>query len=397
MSILSQRVESIKPSPTLAIDAKAKRLIGLGKDIINFAPGEPDFDTPAHIKQAAIEAINAGFTKYMPVAGSPDLKDAIINKFQRDNNLSYGPENIIVSCGGKHSLFNLFSAILNDGDEVIIPCPFWVSYSDIVILMGAKPVFVKPSSSSLKVSADDIKKFITKKTKAIIINSPSNPTGAVYAASELKAIADLCLENKILMVSDEIYEKLVYGDIKFCSIAQTSKEAKDSTVIINGLSKAYAMTGWRIGYLAGNAEIVSAMAKIQSQSTSNPCSISMKAGVAALNGTQAPVEAMRVEFEKRRDLILECLMSECGISCTKPDGAFYVFVDVRNIVGLKFSHHVLETDYALCEFLLDEANIAAVPGGAFGYDGYIRLSYACSEKNIMEGVKRIGFALKKLG
>lgn len=284
---ISKRVLSIKPSPTLAIDAKAKALKQQGVDVINFGVGEPDFDTPANIKEAAITAINAGFTKYCPVAGTPELKNAIINKLKRDNGLAYAPDEIIVSSGAKHSIYNLIQSVIDDGDEVIIPAPYWVSYTDIVILAGGKPVIINTSDkTNFKIIPENIEKVLTSKTKAIIVNSPSNPTGVTYAVDELKAIAQVCVKNKILIISDDIYEKLVYDNFKFTSIAEVSPEAKESTIVINGVSKAYSMTGWRIGYAAGSKNIISAMTKTQSQSTSNASSISIKAAVEALNGTQ---------------------------------------------------------------------------------------------------------------
>jgi aspartate aminotransferase len=301
---ISKRVQSIKPSPTLAIDAKAKALKEQGLDIINFGVGEPDFDTPQSIKNAAINAINSGFTKYCPVPGTLEVKNAIIEKLKRDNSLVYTPEQIIVSSGAKHSLYNLFQSIINDGDEVIVPATYWVSYPDMIALAGGKSVIVQTTDkTNFKAIPENIEKALTPKTKAIVINSPSNPTGVTYSQEELKAIADVCVKHKILIISDDIYEKLVYDNFKFTSIAQVSPQAKELT-IINGVSKAYAMTGWRIGYAAGPKDIISAMSKIQSQSTSNACSISIKAAVEALNGSQECVKDMTKEFEKRRDYIV---------------------------------------------------------------------------------------------
>lgn len=392
---ISKRVLSIKPSPTLAIDAKAKALKQQGVDVINFGVGEPDFDTPANIKEAAITAINAGFTKYCPVAGTPELKNAIINKLKRDNGLAYAPDEIIVSSGAKHSIYNLIQSIIDDGDEVIIPAPYWVSYTDIVILAGGKPVIINTSDkTNFKIIPENIEKVLTSKTKAIIVNSPSNPTGVTYAVDELKAIAQVCVKNKILIISDDIYEKLVYDNFKFTSIAEVSPEAKESTIVINGVSKAYSMTGWRIGYAAGSKNIISAMTKTQSQSTSNASSISIKAAVEALNGTQQYVEFMRKEFEKRRNYILERLNAVKGVECRKPEGAFYVFPNIKAFLGKSFNGKNISTDIELADYLLDVAKIAVVPGSAFGADGYIRLSYATSIENIKTGIDRLETALK---
>jgi aspartate aminotransferase len=392
---ISKRVLSIKPSSTLAIDAKAKALKQQGVDVINFGVGEPDFDTPINIKEAAITAINAGFTKYCPVAGTPELKNAIINKLKRDNGFTYVPEEIIVSSGAKHSLYNLFQSIIDDGDEVIIPAPYWVSYPDMVILAGGKPVIIHTSDkTNFKVVPENIEKALTSKIKAIIVNSPSNPTGVTYTAEELKAIAQVCVKNKILMISDDIYEKLVYDDFKFTSIAEISPEVKEFSVIVNGVSKAYSMTGWRIGYAAGPKNIISAMTKVQSQSTSNASSISIKAAVEALNGTQKYVESMKKEFEKRRNYIVEKLNTIRDIMCRKPEGAFYVFPNIKAFLGKTFNGKVINTDVELADYLLDWAKIAVVPGSAFGAEGYIRLSYATSIENIKTGIERLETALK---
>jgi aspartate aminotransferase len=393
--MISQRVQSVKPSPTFEIDAKAKALKQKDIDIINFGVGEPDFDTPNNIKEAAITAINNGFTKYCPVSGTLEIKNAIIDKLKRDNNTTYVPEEIIVSSGAKHSLYNLFQAIIDPEDEVIIPAPYWVSYTDMVILAGGKPIIINTTDkNNFKITNDLTKKAITSKTKAIIINSPSNPTGVTYCKKELKEIVQICLENKVLIISDEIYEKLIYDNFKFTSIVQACPQAKDTTILINGLSKAYAMTGWRIGYAAGNKTIISAMTKIQSQSTSNASSISIKAAVEALNGTQEHVETMRKEFEKRRDYIVERLNSIEGINCIKPEGAFYVFPNISSILGKSFNGRVINSDIEFADYLLDQAKIAVVPGSAFGAKGYIRISYATSIENIQKGIDRLENALK---
>lgn len=393
---LSKRVQKIKPSPTLAIDSKAKALKSKGIDIISFGTGEPDFDTPKNIKNVAIDAINNGFTKYCPVSGTLDLKNAIINKFKEDRNLEYTKEEIIVSCGAKHSLYNIFQAIFDDGDEVIIPAPYWVSYPDMAILAGAIPVFINTTDKNhFKVLASDIEKIITKKTKAFILNSPSNPTGNTYTKEELTKIASICVKNNLLIISDEIYEKLVYDNFKFFSIAQLSKEVKERTIVVNGVSKAFAMTGWRIGYAAGPKEIISAMTKIQSQSTSSPTSISLKAATEALNGNKDCLEIMRKEFEKRRDYIVERLNKIDGIKCLKPEGAFYVFPNISELLGKEYNGRFVNTDVEFADYLLEQAKIAVVPGSAFGARGYIRLSYATSMKNIIEGIDRLERSLLK--
>ena len=393
---ISKRLQSIKPSPTLAIDAKAKALKAKGVDIISFGTGEPDFDTPQNIKDAAIKAINTGFTKYCPVSGTPDLKDAIIKKFKEDNNLEYTREQVMVSCGGKHSLFNLFQTIFDEGDEVIIPAPYWVSYPDMAVIAGAVPVFITTSDKNhFKVKPTEIEKVITKKTKAFILNSPSNPTGNTYTKEELEEIANICIKNNLLIISDEIYEKLTYDNFKFFSIAQVSQEVKEHTVVINGVSKAFAMTGWRIGYAAGPKEIIAAMTKMQSQSTSCPTSISLKAATEALNGDKKCLETMRKEFEKRRNYIVDRLNKIEGITCLKPEGAFYVFPNISNLLNKTYNGKLINTDIELADYLLDEAKIAVVPGSAFGAKGFIRFSYATSMENIVEGLNRLEAALKK--
>ena len=392
---LSKRVQTIQPSPTLAIDAKAKKLKSQGIDVISFGTGEPDFDTPQNIKDFAIDAINKGFTKYCPVAGTVELKNAIINKFKKENNLDYTADEIIVSCGAKHSLYNIFQAIFNEGDEVIIPAPYWVSYPDMALLAGAKPVIIKTEDkNSFKINPNTISNVVTNKTKALILNSPSNPTGSTYTREELEKIAKVCIDNKLLIISDEIYEKLVYDNFKFYSIAEISPEVKAQTLVVNGVSKAFAMTGWRIGYTAGPKEIISAMTKIQSQSTSNPTSISLKAATEALNGPQDSIELMRIEFEKRRNYIVERLNKMGEIECLNPSGAFYVFPNVSKLLGKKYNGKIINTDMELADYLLDQAKVAVVPGTAFGASGYIRLSYATSMENIQKGLDRIESALK---
>ncbi|MFC1500996.1 pyridoxal phosphate-dependent aminotransferase [Elusimicrobiota bacterium] len=392
---LAKRIQKIKPSPTLAIEAKAKALKAQGIDIISFGAGEPDFDTPDNIKQCAKKAIDEGFTKYCPVPGTPDLKAAIIEKLKRDNNLNYEQNEIIVSCGAKHSLYNLFQAILDKGNEIIIPAPYWVSYPDMAMLSEAKPKIVKTNESNeFKLMPKDLLKAITKKTKAIVINSPSNPTGSAYTKEELEEIGNICVKNKILIIADDIYEKLTYDNFKFTSIASISDKIKNNTVVINGVSKSYSMTGWRIGYAAGNKEIVSAMTKIQSQSTSNPTSISLKAATEALTGPQDSIEIMRIEFEKRRNYIVERLNNIEGIKCFKPKGSFYVFPNIKGLLGKTYKGKKINTCMDFATYLLENAKIAVVPGEPFGAPGYMRLSYATSQSNIEKGLDRLEAAIK---
>ncbi|MBF8251197.1 MAG: aatA [Deltaproteobacteria bacterium] len=394
---LSKRAKAIKPSPTLAIDAKAKALKAQGVDVIGFGVGEPDFDTPQNIKDAAIKAIEMGFTKYCPVGGTDDLKDAIIEKLKKDNGLLYERAEIIVSCGAKHSLYNIAMTVLEKGDEVIIPAPYWVSYPDIVALADAKPVIVNTSEKNgFKMTAEEFRKAITPKTKAVVINSPSNPTGSSYSRKELEGIAEVAVEKKILIISDDIYEKLVYDGFEFISIASISKEVKDLTIVVNGVSKAYAMTGWRIGYAAGAKEIVTAMTNIQSQSTSNPNSIAMKASTEALIGTQDAVNAMVKEFDKRRVYMVERLNKIKGITCLRPNGAFYAFPNVTGLLGKSFNGKLIETSSDMATLLLDEVKVALVPGSAFGAEGFLRLSYATSMEKIKEGIDRVEKAVGML-
>ena len=394
---LSQRAKAIKPSPTLAIDAKAKALKAQGVDVIGFGVGEPDFDTPKNIKDAGIKAIEMGFTKYCPVGGTDDLKDAIIGKLKKDNGLSYERGEVIVSCGAKHSLYNIAMTVLEKGDEVIIPAPYWVSYPDIVMLADATPVIVTTSEKNgFKMTAEEFRKAITPKTKAVVINSPSNPTGSSYSRKELEGIAEVAVEKKILIISDDIYEKLVYDGFEFISIASISKEVKDLTIVVNGVSKAYAMTGWRIGYAAGAKEIVTAMTNIQSQSTSNPTSIAMKASTEALNGPQDAVNAMVKEFDKRRVYMVERLNGIKGITCLRPNGAFYAFPNVTGLLGKSFNGRLIETSSDMATLLLDEVKVALVPGSAFGAEGFLRLSYATSMEKIKEGMDRIERAAEML-
>ena len=388
--MLSIRAKSFKPSPTLAMDARAKAMKAEGIDIVNFGVGEPDFDTPDNIKEAAIKAIRDGFTKYTPVGGIDPLKDSIIEKFNRDNGLHYEREEIIVSCGAKHSLYNIAQALLSPGDEVLIPSPYWVSYPEQVFLNDASPVFVKTyEEDSFMVKPEAIKSNITKKTKALILNSPSNPTGMTYGKKNLEQLAELALKYKLLVISDEIYENLLYDGVTHTSIASLGSEIKKMTIVVNGFSKSYAMTGWRVGYAAGPREIIQAMTSIQSQSTSNPTSIAQKAAVEALKGPQDFINIMVAEFDKRRKFLISELNAIPGISCISPTGAFYAFPNTSKLYGrsLHDKHISSSSDLALC--LLEHAQVGLVHGKAFGDDNYIRLSYATSIDEIRKGVNRI--------
>jgi len=397
MGVLSSRAKSLKPSPTLAINAKAKSMQAQGVHVISFGAGEPDFDTPENIKQAAKKAIDDGFTKYTPVGGIDDLKDAIIKKFQRDNQLTYKRSEIIVSCGGKHSFYNLAQAIFDRGDEVIVPAPYWVSYPPMVALANATPIIAETiEKNEFKITPEELKKAITPKTKALILNSPSNPTGSAYTRKELEGIAEIALSKNIFVISDEIYEKIVYDGFKFISIASLSDEIKRRTIIVHGVAKTYAMTGWRIGYSAGSEEIISAMNNIQSQSTSNPTSISQKASVEALIGSQSEVDKMVSAFGQRRNYIVDRLNKIPGVSCYKPVGAFYVFPNFSSYYGKSFQGKNIENSTHLTDFLLDVARVAVVPGVEFGADPFERLSYATSMEDIKEGLDRIEGSLKKL-
>jgi len=394
---LSKRLSGLEESVTLAITAKARALKAEGKDIIGFGAGEPDFDTPENIKEAAIKAIRDGHTKYTPVGGINELKDAVISKFERDNLLKYSRDEVIVSCGGKHSIFNLFQAILDPGDEVIIPAPYWVSYPVMVTLGGGTPKVVHTrESDGFRMSPEAFETHITHNTKAVVINSPSNPTGAAYSAAELEKLAEVALKHRLLIISDEIYEKLTYDGFFSSSIASVSDEVKKNTVVLNGVSKTYSMTGWRIGYAAGPKEIIKAMTNIQSQSTSNPASISQWAAVEALNGPQDTLDVMKVEFMKRRDAMVDALNAIPGVSAIRPQGAFYVFANISGALGKRFGDKTLRGSVEMANYLLDSAGIAVVPGEPFGDDSFIRLSYATSMKNIVDGVKRIGEAVGAL-
>ena len=394
---LSERAKAIKPSPTLAMDAKAKALKAAGKDIVNFGVGEPDFDTPDNIKEAAIKAIRDGFTKYTPVGGTDELKAAIADKFKNDNNLSYEKDEIIVSCGAKHSLYNIAEALFGLGDEVIIPAPYWVTYPDQVVLNDAAPVIaVTEERDSFKIDPQLLKSKLTGKTKALILNSPSNPTGLAYDRKSLEKIAELAVKHDFYIISDEIYEKLTYDGFGHISIASLGDEIKQRTIVVNGLSKSHAMTGWRVGFAAGPKDIIKAMTNIQSQSTSNPTSITQKAAVEALTGPQDFIPHMVSEFDNRRKYMIGRLNKIKGVSCITPVGAFYAFPNVSSCYGKNFNGKPVSSSLDLSSYLLEQAGVALVPGVAFGDDRYIRLSYATSMENIKKGLDRIEDALSKL-
>ena len=395
--ILSQRANKIKPSPTLAMDAKAKAMKVSGIDVVNFGVGEPDFDTPDNIKEAAERAMREGFTKYTPVGGIEALKDAIIDKFKNDNNVDYSRDEVIVSCGAKHSLYNIAQALFDAGDEILIPAPYWVSYPDQVLLNDAVPIFVKTYEDDLfKVQPEAIETRITGKTKALILNSPSNPTGLAYDRKSLEKIAELVVKHKLFVISDEIYEKLMYDGFEHVSIASLDPSLKERTIVVNGLSKSYAMTGWRIGYAAGPKQVIQAMTSIQSQSTSNPNSIAQKAAVEALTGPQHFIQRMRHEFDRRRLFLVNELNATPGMRCLMPAGAFYAFPNVQGCYGKSVDHMVISSSSDFALYLLEEAKVALVPGGAFGDDNCIRLSYATSIDEIRKGVERIRSAVSRL-
>jgi len=394
---LADRVHKIQPSPTLAIDAKAKALKAQGIDVIGFGVGEPDFDTPENIRQAAKRAIDSGYTRYTAVGGTDELKDAIISKLKRDNGLEYRRDQITVACGAKHSLYNISQALIQEGDEVIIPVPYWVSYPDQVLLAGGKPVFITADEqNAFKITPELLERAISPKTKALVLNSPSNPTGTSYSREELKKLGDVCLKHDFIIISDDIYEKLLYDRLCFSNIATAVPELQSRTIVVNGVSKTFAMTGWRIGYAAGPTEIISAMTKLQSQSTSNPSSIAQKAAVEALNGPQDTVMMMTAEFEKRRTYIVERLNAIPGFSCFMSTGAFYAFPNVSALYGKSFSGKAISNSTDLCAFFLEQARVAIVPGIAFGADNFVRFSYATSLENIRKGIDRIEEAVSRL-
>lgn len=394
---IAKRAQAIKPSPTLATAAKAKAMKMQGIDIVDFGVGEPDFDTPENVKQAGIRAIQSGFTKYTPAGGTDELKEAVIDKFKKDNDLAYDKSQVLISCGAKHSLYNIAEALFDPGDEIIIPSPYWVSYPDQVLLNDATPVIVETTEAEgFKLSAQKLEKTITKKTKALVLNSPSNPTGLAYDRKTLEEIAAIAVKHKIYVISDEIYEKLLYDGFTHLSIASFGRAIKDLTIVVNGVSKSHAMTGWRIGYAAGPKDVITAMANIQSQSTSNPCSISQKAALEALRGPQDFIKTMNVEFDKRRKYMVEQLNKIPGVSCLMPVGAFYAFPNVARLYGKSIQGKTIKNSSDLATYLLEEAKVALVSGDAFGADPYIRLSYATSMENIQKGLNRIAKAVSEL-
>lgn len=394
---LAERTKSIKPSPTLSMNAKAKALKAAGEDIVNFGVGEPDFDTPENIKEAAVKALKDGFTKYTAVGGIDELKNAIIEKFKNDNGLEYEKDEILVSCGAKHSLYNVAEALFGLGDEVIIPAPYWVTYPDQVLLNDATPVIAETDeANSFMITPEILKQHLTGKTKALILNSPSNPTGLAYDRESLVKIAELAIEHDFYIISDEIYEKLVYDGFKHISIASLGEEVKQRTVVVNGLSKSHAMTGWRLGFTAGPKDITKAMTNIQSQSTSNAASIVQKAAVEALTGPQDFIQTMMSEFDKRRKYMVKRLNAMSGVTCKTPVGAFYAFPNVSSYFGRKFNGTPINNSLELSTYLLEQAKVALVPGSAFGDDRYIRLSYATSMENVTKGLDRIEEAFSSL-
>jgi len=386
----SKKFESIAPSPTLAIDSKFKEMKAAGQNVVGFGAGEPDFDTPDHIKQAAINAILSGKTKYTPASGTLELKKAVCEKFQRDNGLCYEPANIVVSNGAKHSLINAFGAILNPGDEVIVPAPFWVSYPEMIKYNDGVPVVLHTTEADgFKFTPSMLEDVISSKTKALVLNSPSNPTGMVYTESELRAIADVCMKHNLYIIADEIYEHLVYGDAKHVSVASFSEEIKDKTIIINGLSKTYAMTGWRIGFTASNAKIAKLMSNIQSHTTSNPNSIAQEAAVAALRGPSEELSEMIKQFDARRKYMVERMNSIEGVSCKEPEGAFYVMMNIEKLIGKTLKGKLIESADDFAEIFLENQLVAVVPGTGFAAPGHVRWSYATSMENIKEGLDRL--------
>ncbi len=385
--ILSKKASGIAPSMTLSIDAKLKQMISNGIKVYGFGAGEPDFDTPEYIRAAAIEAINKGLTRYTAAQGTLELRKAICNKFERDNNLKYEPDQVIASSGAKHCLSNAFAAILNPGDEVIVPVPYWVSYLEIIKINNGVPLPVSTrKENNFKITKEELIKSLSPKSKAILLNSPNNPSGAIYSEKELIDIAEVAEANDLYIVSDEIYEKLVYDGKRHISIASLGNKIKDLTIVINGMSKAYAMTGWRLGYAAGNKKLIKAMAGIQSHAVSHPSSITQYASAAALDGPQDCISTMVSEFGKRRIYMYERINSINGLSCIKPEGAFYVYVDISNYLGKKLCGEKLNSSLDFAQIVLEKGNIAVIPGAAFGTDNYIRLSYATSMEIIKSGL-----------
>lgn len=393
---ISEKAKQVKASSTLQIDSKFKAMKAEGIDVVGFGTGEPDFDTPQHIKDAAVEAINRGVTKYTPASGTPALKKAVCTKFKRDNNLDYKPENIVISNGAKHSLMNVFTAVCNEGDEVIIPAPYWVSYPEMVRLAGGVPVEVfTHEKDEFKVTVQELEKAVTPKTRAVILNSPSNPTGMIYNEDELRAIADFAVRHNIYVISDEVYEHLIYDDNRHVSIASLGSEIKKLTIVVNAVSKTYAMTGWRIGYTACEAELAKVMSNIQSHGTSNPNSIAQAAAEAALTGTLDSVYMMRDEFHRRRDYMVDKINSIDGVSCLRPHGAFYVMMNIDKLIGTKLYGTTINGSDDFANLFLEKALVAIVPCSGFGADNYLRWSYAASMDTIKTGLSRLEKFIKE--
>lgn len=397
MAKIAGRVAALSESVTLAIDAKCKAMVAQGIDVINFAAGEPDFDTPQVVKEAAKKALDAGKTKYVASGGLPDLKAAICEKLKQDNALDYKPGQILVSVGAKHSLFNVIMTIVDRGDQVLIPAPYWVSYYDMVHAAEGVPVILPTTAESdFKITPEQLESAITPRTVAMILNSPSNPTGSVYTEAELRALGEVIVKKNILCISDEIYEKLMYDDVKHFSIAAASDELKALTLVVNGFSKAFSMTGWRLGYTAGPQDILSAMNTLQSHSTSNATTFAQWGGVEALRSTKGEVETMRKAFDERRKFLVDALNKVSGVKCNLPKGAFYAFPDMSSYYGMSFNGKTISNSMELAEYLLMEGKISIVPGVAFGAEKHQRLSYATSMENLKNGVQRLGEALQKL-
>ena len=395
MISISDKSKQVTPSSTLALTAKINAMVADGLDVVKFGAGEPDFDTPDHIKSAAVEALNQGFTKYTPVAGITELREAIVDKFERDNGLSYEANQVIVSCGAKHTIYNILQAICNPGDEVIFAAPYWVSYIEMVKLADATPIVINTTpDQNFALTPSQIKSAVTEKTKAIIICSPSNPTGTTYSTESLQMIAELAVEHQFYLISDEIYEALLYDGAKHRSLASFGDAVKPLTFVVNGVSKAYSMTGWRIGYTAGPEDAIKAMSKIQSHSTSNPTSIAQRAALAAITGSQEPVVEMVRAFQKRRDLICQRLDDIDGVEYVRPQGAFYIFPDFSPHYGRTINGHSINSSQELATYFLDEAKVGAVPGDGFGADNHMRFSFATSEIEISRGLDRIQKALE---
>ena len=394
---LAERIGQIKPSLTLAVDTKAKAMKKAGLDMVSFGVGEPDFDTPEHIKEAAIQAIRDGFTKYTPVSGIDELKEAVCFRFKEDLGLDYRPDEIMISCGGKHVLYNIAQALWGPGDEVIVPAPFWVSYPPMILLAGATPVVVPTrEEKGFKLTPGELKAAITPHTRAIILNSPSNPTGSVYSRSELMALGEVITASDLTVISDDIYDKILFDHLSFSNLAMLGAGFKERTLVVNGVSKTYAMTGWRIGYLAGPKEVIGAINKIQSHSTSNPTSIAQKASVTALRGPQDFIRQMVSEFDRRRVYIAERLKSLPGVKVAIPQGAFYIFPNFSSYYGRKAGDRVIANSLDLADYFLEKAHVAVVPGAAFGEEECLRFSYATSLEQIEKGMDRLEKALKEL-